>query len=55
VENDDHFVIKPAFWFFERRYNNGDGKPVPEGFEYNSGANPWRLTIKEMQEMAGIR
>jgi UDP-N-acetylglucosamine 4,6-dehydratase len=53
VDNDDHFVIKPAFWFFERRYDNGNSKPVPDGFEYNSGTNPWRLTIEEMKTLAG--
>ena len=53
VENGDHYVIKPAFWFFDRRFNNGNGKPVSEGFEYNSGDNTWRLTIEEMKRIAG--
>jgi UDP-N-acetylglucosamine 4,6-dehydratase len=52
VDKNDHYVIKPAFWFFERRFNNGNGKPVPEGFEYNSGDNTWRLTVEEMKKIA---
>jgi len=53
VEFDTHFVIKPQFRFFERRFNNGRGKTVPEEFEYNSGTNKVRLTIEEMQELLG--
>jgi len=53
VEFDDYFVIKPQFRFFRRRFDekiNG-GRPVPEDFEYNSGTNPWKLSIEEMREM----
>lgn len=51
VEFRDHYMIKPPFRFFERRFCNGDCKSVPDEFEYNSGDNPWRLTIEEMREM----
>jgi len=51
IEYDDRYMIKPDFRFFGRRFNSNDGKPVPEGFEYNSGTNPWKLTIEEAREM----
>ena len=49
VEFKDYYVIKSLFRNFERRFNGG--KPVPEDFEYNSGANQWLLTIEEMKRM----
>jgi UDP-N-acetylglucosamine 4,6-dehydratase len=51
VEYDDHFIIKPNFNFFERRFVNNDGRPVSEGFEYTSANNPWLLGIDEMREI----
>lgn len=51
VEFDEYYVIKPAFRYFDRRFNQNGGKPVAEDFEYNSGTNPWRLTMEEMREM----
>jgi len=54
VEYDNYYVIKPAFWFFERRYNTNGSKSVPDGFEYSSGTNPWRLSIEEMKNIAGV-
>lgn len=54
VEFDDHYVIRPTIKFF-----NGDadylvnkrgerGKPVDQGFEYNSGTNRHFLTAEEI-------
>jgi len=52
VEYANYFVIKPAFHFFERRFNQSDiGRLLPDGFEYNSGTNPWRLTSEELLKM----
>lgn len=53
VEFPDYYVIKPNFNFFQRRFyeNEKDCQPVAEDFEYNSGDNPWRLSIDEMIEM----
>ena len=50
-EFSDYYLIKPAFRFFFRRYNNGDGKPVPEDFEYNSGSNTQWLSIEELRDL----
>jgi UDP-N-acetylglucosamine 4,6-dehydratase len=50
VEFDGYYIIQPDFLFWEKRNNHG-GKPVPDNFEYNSGTNPWRLTVDEMKEM----
>lgn len=51
LEYKDHYLIQPGFRYFERRFNGEKGKPVPDDFEYNSGTNPWFLTIEEMREM----
>ena len=51
IEYDDKFIIKPDFRFFGRRFNSNGGKPIPEGFEYNSETNPWKLSIDEMQDI----
>jgi UDP-N-acetylglucosamine 4,6-dehydratase len=51
LEYQDYYVIQPDFHFFRRRFNKNNGKPVPEEFEYNSGTNPWFLTVEEMREM----
>jgi UDP-N-acetylglucosamine 4,6-dehydratase len=55
VEFDNFYVIKPQFRYFDRRFCDRDCKLVPEDFEYNSGTNPWKLTIKEMREMIDKR
>jgi UDP-N-acetylglucosamine 4,6-dehydratase/5-epimerase len=51
IEYDDKYIIQPDFRFFARRFNPNSGKPVPEGFEYNSETNPWKLSIDEMKEI----
>ena len=51
VEFPDYYVIKPQFHYFERRFCGGDCRSVPDEFEYNSGDNPWRLTVDEIREM----
>ena len=51
IEYEDKYIIKPDFRFFGRRFNSNGGKPVPEGFEYNSGTNLWKLTIEEAREI----
>ena len=51
LEYGDHYLIQPDFRYFERRFNGDSGKPVQEDFEYNSGTNPWFLTVDEMREM----
>jgi len=57
LEFDDHFVIKPTITFtnnFDYKKNElGEiGKPVNQGFEYNSGNNTQWLTNEELLEMA---
>ncbi len=51
LEYADYYLIQPDFRFFRRRFNINNGKPVPEGFEYNSETNPWKLSIDEMQDI----
>jgi UDP-N-acetylglucosamine 4,6-dehydratase len=51
LEFDRFYIIQPRFWFFERRFKNRKGKPLPEDFEYNSGTNTWWLTVEELRKM----
>jgi UDP-N-acetylglucosamine 4,6-dehydratase len=57
LEFDDHYVIKPSIRFFgmEQDYainRAGEtGIPVEQGFEYNSGTNPWFLSVEEIVAM----
>ena len=48
VEFDRYYIIQPDFSFWEKRNHHG-GKPVDDNFEYNSGTNPWILTVDEMK------
>lgn len=50
VEFDCYYILQPNFAFWERRNNHG-GKPVDEDFEYNSGTNPWTLTVEDMKRI----
>jgi UDP-N-acetylglucosamine 4,6-dehydratase/5-epimerase len=50
-EYDDYYMMQPDSIFLEHRFKNRGGKSLPDGFEYNSGTNPWRLTVEEMKGM----
>lgn len=56
LEFDDHFVIMPSTRFWKNidytiNALGEKGRPVPDGFEYNSGTNPHFLTVEELREM----
>ncbi len=51
VELEDHYIIKPSFWFFDRRFQENGSRAVPENFEYNSGTNQEWLTLEQLQVM----
>lgn len=56
LEFPDHFVIKPSIKFWKGvdytvNALGEKGNPVPDGFEYNSGSNPYFLTIEELKAM----
>ncbi|RUO43032.1 UDP-N-acetylglucosamine 4,6-dehydratase (inverting) [Aliidiomarina taiwanensis] len=57
LEFSDHFVISPTIQMFERNLTydiNGlgeVGKPVPEGFEYNSETNPEFLSEEQIRQL----
>ena len=56
IEFDDHFVIAPSIRFtHEVDYSvnalGETGKPVEQGFEYNSGTNSHFLTVNELKEL----
>jgi UDP-N-acetylglucosamine 4,6-dehydratase len=56
VEFDDHFVITPSIKFYglhngyDKNAIGEKGKPVDQGFEYNSGTNPHFLSVDEISE-----
>lgn len=56
LEFDDHYVISPTIRFTGRNndfaHNNlqESGRPVVQGFEYNSGSNPHFLSLDELVE-----
>ena len=56
LEFEDHFVIKPSAptFFIDYSINAlGEcGKPVADGFDYNSGNNSHFLTVDELREMS---
>ncbi|MDL2226361.1 UDP-N-acetylglucosamine 4,6-dehydratase (inverting) [Deltaproteobacteria bacterium OttesenSCG-928-M10] len=54
VEFDDHYLLKPSisFYHLEIDYTTNmlgeKGRPVLDGFEYNSGTNSWFLSPAEI-------
>jgi UDP-N-acetylglucosamine 4,6-dehydratase len=58
LEFEDHFVIRPSITFFNPIFyvQNADGergRPVADGFEYNSGDNPRFLTVDDLRRQCG--
>ena len=51
LDFEKFYVIQPDFMFWERRCSWDGGPKVADDFEYNSGTNPWRLGVDEMQKM----
>lgn len=57
LEFDDHYVILPTFNLFDNDLSytpnaiGEAGKPVEEGFEYESESNPHYLTVEELRDM----
>ncbi len=51
LEYSNHYIIQPDFGFWGRRFTSNGGQQVPDGFEYNSGDNPWMLTPDQMREI----
>ncbi|MDY0164823.1 polysaccharide biosynthesis protein, partial [Desulfobotulus sp.] len=56
LEFHDHYVIRPTIIFsnrnnmFDVNLLREEGKPVEEGFAYNSATNPHFLSVEEIQE-----
>lgn len=56
LEFERHYVIKPAITFYRDVDHGTDatgetGRPVEDGFEYNSGTNPYFLSIPEIARL----
>lgn len=49
-EYDKHYIIYPQFdWWKSKRHFTEGGKPIAEGFEYNSGTNTQWLTVDDLR------
>lgn len=58
LDFESHYLIKPAIQFFSQPDYGRDatgacGVPVAEGFAYQSGTNPWFLTVEEIRALVG--
>jgi UDP-N-acetylglucosamine 4,6-dehydratase len=56
LEFTDHYVIRPTILFnvpvnHSRNALGESGKPVAEGFEYNSGTNEKFLSVEELRDL----
>lgn len=51
LEFEKFYLIQPVYHFWGKFNGWNGGKPVPEGFEYSSGTNPWFLTTDEMRTL----
>jgi UDP-N-acetylglucosamine 4,6-dehydratase len=56
LEFEGHYVIEPAITFrspgdYSLDLEGGRGVPVAPGFEYNSGTNPWFLSVDEIRRL----
>ncbi len=54
LEFDNHYIVRPDFQFWGKRFIENCEKPVADDFEYNSEINPWRLSPGEMLEVIKI-
>ena len=60
LEFDDHYVIRPTIAFTTRGNSfspnrlGEEGRPVEQGFEYNSSFNPEFLTIDQIREFNNL-
>lgn len=51
-EYEKHYIIYPHFdWWNSQKYMTPGGKPVEEGFEYDSGKNTEWLSVGELREV----
>ena len=51
-EYDEHYIVYPHFdWWNSQKYMTPGGKPVEEGFEYNSGTNKEWLSVEDLREL----
>ena len=51
-EYDKHYIIYPHFdWWKSNRFFTNGGRPIEEGFEYNSGTNNEWLDINQIRKL----
>jgi UDP-N-acetylglucosamine 4,6-dehydratase/5-epimerase len=53
-EYEKHYIIYPDFdWWNSEDHMTGGGKPIKDGFEYNSSINKDWLTTKDLKRLIG--
>lgn len=51
-EYEKHYIIYPHFdWWNSQKFMTPGGKPVEEGFEYNSGKNTEWLSVEDLRKL----
>lgn len=55
-EYDKHYIIYPDFdWWDCERFIISGGKPIEDGFEYNSGINKDWLSVEDLRMLVGSK
>jgi len=52
-EYQKHYIIYPSLTWKDQSKDVGDGRPVPEGFEYSSGSNAHWLDVRQLEKLLG--
>ena len=54
-EYDKHYIIYPhEYWWNKNSKRVITGKPVPDGFEYDSGKNTEWLSVEELKKLVAL-
>ena len=51
LEFDEHYILMPQYLFERRAGEYSEARPCADGFEYESGTNPWFMGIEELRQM----
>ena len=54
-EYDKHYIIYPHdYWWNKNSKRVITGKPVPDGFEYDSGKNTEWLSVEDLKKLVAL-
>lgn len=53
-EYEKHYIIYPDFdWWDYKKFMTSGGRPIEDGFEYNSGINDEWLSVEDLRKLVG--